>query len=108
MKRLAILFAMLTASAASADTLNSYAVTTDATKVFTPSASNGAVRSLKVVNRGANAIYCSPASTVTTDTGDPIASGASAAYPGVPVWCIASVAQAGTGTDRTLVWESDS
>jgi hypothetical protein len=106
--RTVLVAVLLLAFPAMADTMKSYAVLTSATKVFTPSASNGAVRSLKVVNRGANAIYCSPESDVTTDTGDPIASGASAAYPGVTVWCIASVAQAGTGTDRTLVWESDS
>lgn len=99
---------LLVSSAAWADNMNSYAVLTSATQVFTPSASTGGVRTLKVVNRGANTIYCSPSSTVTTNTGDPISSGASAAYPGVPVWCISSVAQAGTGTDRTLVWESDS
>lgn len=106
--RTVLVAVLLLAFPALADTMNSYAVLTTATQVFTPSASNGAVRSLKVVNRGANTIYCSPASGVTTDTGDPIASGASAAYPGVVVWCITTVNQAGTGTDRTLVWESDS
>jgi hypothetical protein len=85
-----------------------YAVLTTPVQVFTPSASNAGTMTLKVINRGADTIYCAPLSTVTTNTGDPIASGASAAYPAVPVWCITTVNQTKTGTSRTLVWETTS
>lgn len=87
--------------------MKSVAVSDTPTLVFTVSISNVATKSLKVINRSSATIYCSPSSDVTASTGDPVTAGAWASYPGVPVWCIATVAQAGTGTDRTLVWESD-
>lgn len=91
-----------------ADDMRSYAVLSTATQVFDPAASGSTYRkSLKVINRSAAAIYCSPESDVTTNTGDVIAAGASLPYPAVPIWCIAASSQAGTGTDRTIVWESD-
>lgn len=99
--------AVVFAAPVMADTMQSYAVTTSATQVFTPSSSNAFTKSLKVINRSAATIYCSPSSSVTTGTGDPISAGGSAPYPAVPVWCISGSSQAGTGTDRTLVWESD-
>jgi hypothetical protein len=98
---------LLLSAPAWADDMTSNNVLTTATQVFTPSASNPARKSLKVINRGSDTIYCSPKSDVTTNTGDPITTGASAAYPAVPVWCITTVNQTGSGTSRTLVWESD-
>lgn len=85
-----------------------YAVLTTATQVFTPSSSNTWARSVLVVNLGADTIYCSPQSTVTTNTGVPISTGQSQAFPAVPLFCITTVDQTLSGTSRTLVWESAS
>ena len=107
MKRLPLVVILL-ARVAMADTVTSVAVS-DSTPTRMPSSMSTTRRSVMVENHGANSIYCSPSSTVTTDTGFEVASGAWRSFPGAPVWCIAATgAQTGTGSDRTLVWESDS
>jgi LSD1 subclass zinc finger protein len=98
---------LLLSSSAWADTASSVAVS-DSTPTVVPASPCNTCRSLLVENRGANAIYCSPSSTVTTDTGFKVSAGGWRSFPYVPVWCIAETAsQAGTGTDRTLVWVSN-
>lgn len=59
-----------------------------------------------VENKGTASIFCSSDSAVTTSTGFTVEAGAQMVFPSEVLYCIAAVAQAGTGTDRTMVWES--
>lgn len=96
------------ATLAHADTASSVAVS-DVTATKMPSTTSTTRRSLLIENRGANAIYCSPNSTVTIELSFRLGPGAWRSFPGTVVWCIAeTAAQTGVGTDRTMVWESDS
>lgn len=92
-------------SVALADVVTSVAVLDTPTKM--PSTISTTRRSVLYENRGSASIFCSPSSSVTVETGFEISTGAWRAFPATVVWCIAAVSQAGTGTDRTLVWESD-
>lgn len=66
-------------------------------------------KTILVENGGANPIYCSRDSAVSTDTGHEVAANdgwRSFPYDG-PLYAIASTAaQDGTGRNRTIVWGS--
>jgi LSD1 subclass zinc finger protein len=105
-----LLLCFLFSTAAWADDMLSVAVSNTTPTNVTASSTCGTCRSILVTNRGTNTIYCSPESDVTTSTGVPLATDDPTPFPYVaPLYCIAATAaQAGTGTDRTLVWVSQS
>lgn len=100
-----LLVVLLLPAVALADVVTSVAVLNTATPM--PATLSNTRRSILVENKGAASIFCSPSSSVTTSTGFEIESGAWRAFPATTLWCIAAVSQAGTGTDRTMAWESD-
>lgn len=104
MKLLAL--SLLIAPIAFADVVTSVTVLSTATPM--PATISNTRRSLLVENKDAASIYCSPSSSVTVSTGFEIGAASWRSFPSTVVWCIASVSQTGSGSSRTMVWESDS
>lgn len=79
------------------------------TPTLVPTTFCSTCRSILLENGGANAIYCSTSSTVTTNTGHKVAAlDGWRSFPYAKIWCIASTAaQTGIGRDHTLVWVSE-
>lgn len=106
--KMLLLCILLLAVPAFADTVT-VVVVDNSTPTAMPTTTATTRRSVAIENTGPNNIYCSPSSSVTTSTGFLVEAGKWRSFPGVPIWCIAATAaQTGTGTNHTLVWESDS
>lgn len=103
------LLLLLLSRVALADDASSVAVS-NVTPTAVPATTCATCKSIMIENGGANAIYCSPESDVTVNTGFKVAPGDGwRSFPNVPMWCIAATAaQTGTNRDTTLVWVSQS
>lgn len=108
MKR-ALLLTLISSMAWAADTVF-VAVGTTATAM--PATKALLRKALLVENNSAAAIWCQypavgtdVAPTITVGSGMLIAAGTWRSFPGDGLWCAATVAQAGTGTDVTAVTE---
>jgi hypothetical protein len=110
MKRLAALLWLLAVPALAADYDTVNVSNASATNITAGLTGQTTYRTIAVENGGANAIYCSRDSTVTTDTGHKVAGSdgwRSFPYDG-PIYCIAATAaQDGVARNHTIVWGSN-
>lgn len=106
MTRFLLIFALVSTAALADEQFGDVAVTTSPTRI--PVTQCPTCRSLLVENGDtADAIYCGPSASITTDTGFKVA--ASDGWRSFPYranfYCVsANDAQTGTGRNQTLFW----